>query len=387
VLARLPISMIGIGIVLLIESSTGSYALAGAVAGTFALTQAVASPALARAVDRFGQAKVMLPAIGVHVTGLVLILVLAEAGAPRWAIFLAAVLAGATIGSLGALVRARWSYLLTGRERGPELLHTAYSLESVFDEVVFVTGPLLVTLLSTRFYPGLGLITSALAVAIGGTLLMLQRGSEPRASGRRGQDGSRILRAPGMIVVLLGMVCVGSIFGSVEILVVAFADERHQLGAAGLVLACFAFGSLLAGLVYGSVQWRIPAGRRFRFTVVLLAAGIAPTLLVHNLPQLAAVTFLCGFTISPMLISGHGTVREIVVPARLTEGLTWISSSLGVGASTGATLAGAAVDALGAQQAFIVPVGSGTAAAIIVLLGGRRLSQPAPAVGEASWAA
>jgi predicted MFS family arabinose efflux permease len=303
----------------------------------------------------------------VHVAGLILLLLCAQLGAPHWTIFATALIAGASIGSIGSLVRARWSFVLTGHERESTLLHTAYSLESVIDEVVFVSGPLLVTVLATRFAPAFGIIAAVLAVGIGGILLMIQRGSEPPPSGRTAGPGSAVLRAPGMVVLCLSMICVGMIFGSVEVLAVAFADERDHLGASGWILAGFAFGSLLAGLGYGSVQWRWGAGRRFRLGVVLLAAGVWPVLLVQNLPQMAAIVFVAGFAISPMLISGNALVQELVDPARLTEGLTWMVSGIGIGVSAGAALAGAMVDAVGAQHAFAVPVAAGTLAAVLVL--------------------
>lgn len=366
-LARLPLSMLGIGLVLLVAATTGSYATAGAVAGTFGLTGSITSPWVSRMVDRFGQARVLLPTITVHVTGLILLLVFALTEAPRWTIFAAAVISGASIGSIGSLVRARWSFALAGHERESTLLHTAYSLESVIDEVVFVSGPLLVTLLATKIAPAYGIIAAALAVGVGGTLLMLQRSTEPPPSGLQSGPRVGVLRAPGMVVLCLAMICVGVIFGSMEVLAVAFADERHHLDRAGLVLAVFALGSLLAGLWYGSVQWRWQAGRRFRLGVVLLACGVFPTLFVQSLPQLAAVIFIAGFAISPMLISGNALVQELVDPTRLTEGLTWIASAIGVGISAGAAISGAMVDAAGAQRAFVVPVSAGAGAAVLVL--------------------
>ena len=366
-LARLPLSMLGIGLVLLVEAATGSYATAGAVAGVFGLTSALASPWVSRAVDRFGQARVMLPAITLHVSGLILLLVCAQFDAPRWTVFAAALIAGASIGSLGSLVRARWSFALAGHERESTLLHTAYSLESVIDEVVFVSGPLLVTVLATRLAPAYGIIAATLAVGIGGTALMLQRRTEPPPSGRQPGPGSGVLRAPGMVVLCLAMICVGVIFGSMEVLAVAFADERHHLNRSGWVLALFALGSLLAGLAYGSVQWRWGAGRRFRLGVVLLALGVTPVLFVQNLLQMGGVIFVAGFAISPMLISGNALVQELVDPARLTEGLTWTVSGIGVGVSAGSAISGAAVDTAGAQRAFAVPVSAGILAALLVL--------------------
>jgi MFS family permease len=381
-LARLPLSMLGIGLVLLVEATTGSYAIAGAVAGVFGLTSAIASPLVSRAVDRFGQARVMLPAIAVHVSGLILLLLCAQFDAPRWTVFVTAMIAGASIGSIGSLVRARWSFALTGHPRETSLLHTAYSLESVIDEVVFVSGPLLVTLLATRLAPAWGIIAAGLAVGLGGTLLMLQRSTEPPPSGRQHESGAGLLRAPGMVVLFVAMICVGVIFGSMEVLAVAFAEERRHLDRAGWVLAVFALGSLLAGIAYGSVQWRWLAGRRFRLGVVLLALGVVPLLFVQNLPQMAVVVFIAGFAISPMLISGNALVQELVDPARLTEGLTWTASGIGIGASAGAAIAGAAVDAAGAQRAFSVPISAGLLAAVLVLLCSRWL-RPAVEISRA----
>jgi predicted MFS family arabinose efflux permease len=303
-----------------------------------------------------------------------LLLISAQTGAPRWTVFAVAILAGTTIGSLGALVRARWSHLLAGHERGPALLHTAYSLESVMDEVVFISGPLLVTLLATRFSPTLGLLTAMAAAGIGGVLLLVQRRTEPRPSGRPARTGGGVLRARGMLVILAVMVCLGTIFGSVDVLVVAFADEQDALRAAGPVLASFAFGSFLAGLIYGGVQWRSGPGIRFVRAVLLIAAGISPLLLVRHLLVLAVVVFVAGFAISPILISGNALVREIMDADRLTEGLTWIASAIGVGVSTGAALAGAVVDGAGVRPGFAVPVGAGLVGALVVLVAGRRLT-------------
>jgi MFS family permease len=380
-LSRLPMSMLGIGIVLLIQATSGSYALAGWVAGVFGLVNAVAAPWVARAVDRFGQARVMLPGIGVHLIGLALLIVTAQADAPAWAIYLAAVIAAGPTGSLGSLVRARWSYVLAGHEREQALLHTAYSLESVLDEVVYIIGPVLVTVLATAVWPPAGLIAAALSVGIGGVLWMLQRRTEPPPSGWRSGGGSGLLRAPGMIVLMLAMAGTGLIFGSMEVLAVAFADEQGAISASGVVLAIWAAGSLVAGLGYGIVHWRMSHGRRFLLAVVVLAVGVGPVMLAQNLVQLGFLIFLAGVAISPMLIAGNGVVQELVEAERLTEGLTWIIAAIGIGMSAGAAIAGSAVDALGARRAFIVPVVSGLTAATIVLLGARWLRSPTPAGG------
>lgn len=182
VIARLPMSMLGIGIVLLVEDATGSYGIAGAVAATYGVAQSVTTPLLARAVDRLGQARTMRPAITAHVLALLSLVALAGLAAPGWTLFLAAAASGSTVGSLGSLVRARWSCVLANDPRRDARLHTAYSLESVLDEVVFIAGPLLVTVLAVRFSPALGLLAAAVAVGGGGAALLSQRSTEPPVS-------------------------------------------------------------------------------------------------------------------------------------------------------------------------------------------------------------
>lgn len=382
-LARLPMSMLGIGIVLLVEATRGSYGMAGSVAGVFGLTNAVAAPWVARLVDRFGQFRVMLPGIAVHLAGLSTLIVSAQQRAPAWLVYASAVVAAGTTGSLGSLVRARWSYVLAGREREHALLHTAYSLESVLDEVVYIVGPVLVTVLATSVWAPAGLITAGVAVGVGGVLFVLQRGTEPppapRVSREPGAPRARgLLSAPGFLVLLPAMTCTGSIFGSMEVVTVAFTDEQGEIGLSGAVLAVWAFGSLLAGLLYGSVQWTIPPGRRFLLAVLVLAVGISPVLLAGSVTQLAMVILLGGFAISPTIIAGNALVQDLVPAQRLTEGLTWVISAIGIGMSAGAAVAGAAVDRIGAQDAYLVPVGSGLLAAVIVLAGSRALIRPAP---------
>ncbi len=372
-LARLPISMIGIGIVLLVRLSTGSYGLAGAAAGVFGVAQALGAPMLGRAIDRLGQARVTGPAIGMHLVSLVLLILAARLRAPDWSVLGAAVLAGSTFGSPGSLTRARWNHVLAGRPDGEALLHTAYSLESVVDEIVYVTGPPLVTILATRLWPPAGLIAGAAAMAVGGFLLLAQRSTEPPPSGRPAGDREGRLLVPGLFVLLPVMACVGAIFGSVEVTSVAFADAHHHVAAAGWVLAGFAFGSLLSGLGYGVVRWKSGQARRFAVVIVLLGVTTLPLLLVTSLPALTAVVFVAGFAVSPIVVSGLGLAQELVAPSRLTEGLTVTLSAIGIGESAGAAISGWAVDAFGARTAFAVTTISGALAAVIVLAGLRWL--------------
>ncbi|MCL2455565.1 MAG: MFS transporter [Micrococcales bacterium] len=362
-LARMPMAMAGIGTVLMVQAVYGSYALAGQVAAVYLVVSAVAAPALAALVDRHGQARVMRPALvvsGVGMAGLVAVGVAQPA--VGWA-FLAAGVAGLGKGSFGALVRARWSVTLDG-EPGP--LHVAYSWESVLDEVVFVVGPVLATLAATAVHPSAGLVVAAVAMLGGGWWFLAQRRTEPLPSGRRARSRT-VLRSPGLVVLLVVFSAMGVIFGAADVATVAFATEKGQRPLTGLVLAAFGVGSLVAGLLYGVRRWVSPPARRFAVSGVALAVGASSFVLVGSLGQLAIVMVVAGGAIAPTMITGTTLVTRIVPPDRLTEGLTWVGTSLVVGVSGGAALAGSAIDQAGSHGGFLVVVAAGAVVGVLVL--------------------
>lgn len=365
VLARLPMSMVGIAIVLAVPEVYGTYTLAGQITAVYVIVHAIAAPLLAHLVDRYGQARVMDPALQVAGVGIIgTTAAIALAAPPAW-VFAGAVVAGASIGSVGALVRARWTYVL--REPGP--IHTAYSLESALDEFVFIVGPVVATVLSTSVSPTAGLWLPAAAVLIGGRLLLSQRATEPPVIRRvPGAAGGSMLHSGGMIVLTLVFAAVGAIFGATDVATVRFAEEQGNKAAAGAVLAVFACGSMLSGLGYGLRHWTSALWRRFAIGVLALAAGVSLFFVVTSLPMLAAVMFVTGFTIAPTIVNGNGLVTSFVRPDQLTTGLAWVGTALGVGVAIGAAAAGAAVDGAGAHGGFLVVAGAAAFAVLSTLV-------------------
>jgi len=382
VIGRMPMAMLGLGTVLLISARTGHYGVAGSVAASGSLGAALCAPQLARLVDRFGQRRVLMPlclVFALAVTGLVLAV---QLGAPDWVLFLPGILAGASMPVLGPMVRARWSALLAGTPR----LHTAFSLESVGDELCFVVGPAVVTLLATQVHPAAG-VTAAAALCLTGTLwLASQRDTEPpprqpvvlkhSPERPRHTPGTRrfSLAAPGLIVLAPVYVFLGGMFVSVDLSTVAFATSFGHKPLAGLLLACWAFGSGVGGLWYGTRNWRSPTWRRFAITLALTVAGVWTFGTVPNLITLALVQFLCGMAIAPTLIAGYSLMEEQAWPGRTTEAMTWLSTGIGVGVACGATAAGFILDAFGARWGYVFAASCGSGAVLLCLGGLRRLA-------------
>jgi MFS family permease len=180
-----------------------------------------------------------------------------------------------------------------------------------------------------------------------------------------------------VLVVAGAYVAVGVVFGALDVVVVGFADAEGVPALAGLALAVFAGGSLVAGLLYGVV--RLPGTLTSRFLATAIAFGLAAQLLwgVGSLVVLVGVGFLAGLTIAPVLVSGTSLVESRVPRAALTEALSWTTTGLTLGVTAGAALAGAAVDAWGAEAAFAVPALAAALAVALALAGAPVLRRPA----------
>ncbi|GAA1268125.1 MFS transporter [Kitasatospora nipponensis] len=374
--SRLPISMTGIGIVTMLSQLRGSYALAGAVSATMALAAAALGPLVSRLVDRHGQRRVAVPATVVTILATIAMLLCTRFGAPDWTLFVCAAGVG-VMPSTGAMVRARWAHLYRSDEAK---LHTAYSLESVVDEVIFIVGPILSIGLATSLFPEAGLLLAGVFLAVGVALFTAQRRTEPPVHPGSRHAGGSAIGSPGLRVLVLTFIATGAIFGSVEVVTVAFAQEQHHKAAASLVLALYALGSGLAGLVFGALKPHGTPARRFQVWVAAMAVSVVPLVLVASwctgvagLAALGGALFLAGISISPTMITTMALVERLVPAAQLTEGMTWTTTGLALGVAGGSSVSGWLVDAHGAAAGYGVAVGAAVFAALTALACGRWL--------------
>ncbi|MFJ8942295.1 MFS transporter [Streptomyces sp. NPDC102395] len=373
---RMPLSMMGIGVVTMISQLTGRYGLAGALSATIALSAAVLGPQISRLVDRHGQRRVLRPATLLALAAAAGLLLTAHFDGPEWLLFVCSAGIGA-VPSLGAMIRARWAAVY----RGTPQLHTAYSFESVVDEVCFIFGPIVSIGLSTTWFPEAGPLLAACFLAIGVFWLTAQRATEPAPHPRARRGGGSALRSPGLQILVATFVATGTIFGAVDVVTVAFAEEEGPKRAASVVLALYAAGSCVAGLVFGLLRPQGPPERRWLLGVFMMAVSMIPLLLVGNLPFLAVALFVAGLAIAPTMITTMSLIEEHVPRAQLTEGMTWVSTGLAVGVALGSSIAGWVIDAAGARAGYGVPAVSGAVAVAVGFLGYRRLSRPAPGRG------
>ncbi len=371
-LARSGGAMMGIGLVLMVSALYGSYGLAGALAASNAVAWALGTATLSNMVDRYGQRRVMYPAVIVSASALALLVVFAMLGLPAWTLFPPAIISGATGGAPGALVRARWNHATSD----PGMLHTAYSLESTLDEVTFVVGPVLATALSTGVHPAAGLIAPIVSSLLGAHLLYSQRATEPPVLPRSYASSDRppltqrlVLLAPGVGAVVAVNLLIGCVFGSIDVSVVAAATEWGVRATSGVVLAVFSVASGLAGFYYGARHWASPLVSRFLYGVAALCAATVALLLADSIPLLCLFGLLVGITVAPTLINGNSLIGRLVTRDRLTEGLSWMGTGIGIGVAIGSSTSGQVIDHFGYHGGFVTVATFGTLAALIGLAG------------------
>ena len=386
---RMSMSMYGLGTVLMIASLTGHYGLAGTVAGAGSIGFAVLSPYVAQLADRFGQRKVLLTQVVIFAVASVAFIGLTELRAPFAVMLVTGAIAGAFMPSTGNMVRSRWSGLLsadnhgTGQHAGnQQRLHAAFALESVNDELIFVIGPALVTLLATQVAPASGIGTAAGFAIVGTTLFAMQRRTEPiprpRPERRAERSWRPSLPAPGVITLSPAFLFLGAMFVTVDLSSVAFATQLGHRPLAGLILGTYALGSAIGGFWYGSRNWRAPVDRRFITTAALVVAGATSFIFLPNLVALDLTCLVAGLAIAPTLIAGYAILERQALPHRRTEAMAWLGSTISVGVACGSAISGHLLDAFGARAGYIFGASSG-AVAVLICLAGRRRLKVAPA--------
>ncbi len=362
-IARLPVAMITLGIVTMLSQTHGAYWLAGAVSAAFALSNALIAPQVSRFIDRYGQRRVLPPVTIITILALSALMLSARYGAANWVLFLFAILAG-FMPSISAMVRARWTEIY----RDTPKLHTAFALESVVDEIIYMLGPIISIGLSVALFPEAGPLAATLFLAVGALLFVAQRSTEPPVHAQDKSKGTSVIRLRPLQWIVLTLIAIGAIFGTAEVTAIAFAEEHGQKAAASIVLASYAAGSLIVGLVFGTLKFKQSLQAQFLYAITLAMLTTLPLLFVTNIPALAVILFLAGAAVSPTIIISMGLIERLVPPSKLTEGITWAMTGIGIGMALGSSVSGLVIDAYGARYGFCVSIAAGVIALIIALM-------------------
>jgi MFS family permease len=368
---RLPVAMAAIAIPLALRETGADYAFVGGVAAVYALASAAGSPVVGRVVDRVGQPRVLVTTGLLSAAGFTLI-ALAPAG--RVTVIAGALVAGAFTPPLEPCLRVLWPDVVRR-----EHLDNAYAIDSAAQELVFVGGPLTVAACAAVVSPRAALWVQVVLILVGVTSFALAAPSRrwrPERPARRHWLGP--LRHGGLAILLLAPAGLGYALGTLNLLVVAYAEQTPLPGGAPVLLALNATGALVGALAYGAIRWRSQP----RMRILLFAAGLFASysllVLVPDPPLMLPLVGLTGLFLAPMLTAAFGLIAELAPRGTTTEAFAWLITLVVAGSSAGPAVAGPILDS-GQLRLAAGNAALGAAACLALVAAGFRLMRPVEA--------
>jgi MFS family permease len=363
-LTRLPIGINGLATILFLRERTGSYAVAGAAAGALALGAGLGAPLGARLVDRFGP-RALVGLAAIHAVGLIGLIALGYGDAPTFALIAAGLVTGVALPPTSSVMRALYPRLAN---HDPALVQSAFALDSVLTEMIFIAGPLLTAALVVAISPAAALVLSAGAVGVGvlAFLAALPPAEAPDPdvppAGRLGA-----LRAPGIQTLVLSMLPMGFAFGMLEVAIPAFATGHGRPELAGVLTAIWSLASAAGGLVYGARSRDTSLAQAHLRVALLLPLGLLPLALGGTPATMALLVIPAGIFIAPLIATRNQLAGQVAPPGSLTEALTWPLAGLVGGVSLGAAAAGGVVEASGWRTAVLIAAVAAATGALVSL--------------------
>ena len=365
-IGRLPMGMMALALVLLVRGAGGTYAAAGFVTAASAGAAAIGAPFGGRMVDRHRPARVLAVYAVCHPAALTLLLVLAATDRPVWTLGAAAAVSGACFPPIGPTVRMLWPSLVrSDRERT-----TAFAMEATLQELIFVSGPLLVGVLAATVSSSAGVVAAAVLSAVGVVGFATSRPVRERAARDAAEHGHRHLLAavaPGgvrrMILFSMGY---GVAFGAVEVAMPAFAESHGGRALSGIVLACWSAGSLAGGVLAAGHGGEHLTRRLRQLSIVFTAVLVLP-LLAGSIPVMAAVMFLAGMPIAPSFAVTYNLLERAALPGTQAEVFGWVSTAITIGLAAGTAGGGNLIFHVGIDASLLLGIAGAGAAACIAL--------------------
>lgn len=367
IVGRLPVGIVPLALLLLVQDRTGSYGAGGATVAAYSVATAVTAPFLGRLADRRGPRPVLLLTGVAYPTLLIALAAVLTAGLPVWVAYPTAAAAGAVFPLLSSSLRALWNDLA----RDDAVRQTAYALESIAMEVVWIAGPILVAVVVAVASPVVALVGSALAALVGtlvvaGSAPARQRGialtpadGAPRAARA---PGGGPLRVPGLALLLVAVAALMIGFGALQVAVPAFAGASGEKALAGVLLGVWGVGSVVGGLWFGARRIALPLIVQYRWALLGVAAGMVPLAFVGAPWLLGAVLLAGGTAIAPAMAVQSGLVADLAPAGATTEAFTWVTTVVFAAGALGSAAAGLLIDrtggvgaafGLGAVSAFV----------------------------------
>jgi predicted MFS family arabinose efflux permease len=371
ILARLPLAMLSIGLLVHARQLTGSFAAAGMVAGVYAIALGVGGPLVARLVDRRGQTMVLLASATVAAALLVAIAV-QPVGASLAVLLALAAGIGLAEPPVGACLRTQLPAVLSD----PGAVRAAYALEASVVELTFIFGPPLALSIGALWSTGAALAAGGIVLLLATTAFAGQPASRawrPARAQPRPRGGS--LHAPAMRTLVIVLIAVGVLLGADEVAVVAAAKTLDSTTAAAPLLAVWGVGSFAGGLLAARLGGGARTAAGLALVLAALTAGhLALIPAAGSVVALGGVLLLAGAAIAPTEATINAMVEHATPAATMTEAFAWLATAMAVGGAVGAASTGILIDGDGPTAGFAFAGGAGALAILTTLLRSRTLA-------------
>jgi MFS family permease len=350
-LGRLPQGMASLAVLLLVREATHSYAAAGIAVGAGAAGASVCAPVLGRLLDRFSRRIVVGSAAFTQAGIYVLLYIAATAHASTVVLVVCAGCAGALVPPIAPVVRT----ILGDIYDDASVRETAFGLEAIAQETIWIVGPLLVSIVVAASSPKAAVLLIA-AVGVVGTSLFLRSPlleHDDTAHGESAPRGSA-LSSVDLRWLLIPVALTGMALGAVEVGLPSLALHDGHRTLSGFLLALWSIGSVAGGLRYSSMHWHSPLGTRY---VMLLLGGFIctiPVIIAGPIGVVAVCSFIAGLAIAPTFSCQYSLVGRVITPGTEHEAFSWMLSALIGGASAGLALGGAVIGPVGVKAPFVL---------------------------------
>jgi MFS family permease len=348
-LARLPIAMVGLALLLYAQRETGSFTIAGFVSAGCLIGIAVGAVAQGRIMDRLGTTRPMLVTTALFVVTVTAEVVALQTGQPAVVLVGLGWLVGLTEPMIGSASRALWTHLVPA---GP-VRHAAFAYEAISLEIFFILGPALAGAMVAMPWAGTGFVASAACMAVGTVGFALTRVVRAvRPAPRAGGALLGALATPGMRTVALAALGFGVTVGFVEVAIPAAATKAGHAPVGGMMLAAWSLSSVAFGLFYAARPWPRQTSLRLPFLLGVFALSIALMSIPAGLVGLTLLSLVSGMWITPQATT-HSTSADLVAPAGTsTEAFGWVVTAITIGIAAGQSTSGYLVEQVGVWSAF-----------------------------------
>lgn len=337
--ARLPSGMLSLAYLLHIEAIFDSYGLAGLVLAATSLGQAIAGPLTSRWMGYWAMRPVIILTIAVSILSMAGI---AFASLPIGGYIIVGFIGGLATPPIQPAVRTIYPTMVNSKQLTP-----LFSLDASAQEIIWIAGPVITTFVATQISTVWAILVAA-AFLVGGGLWFLscRELGTVTIPPSRSQLGVVLKKPAVLLATVVGFLLIGSA-AAVEVAVVSvFGEEGAQ---AGLVLAIWAFGSIIGGLGLGGLAigpWALAT----RMAVVFIGISLAGFIL--DFWWISFALLIAGAGIAPALAVMFAIVSSSVKFSETAEAYGWMGSGQLVGAALGSAIAGFAIDGFGSPGGF-----------------------------------